>query len=106
MPHRLGPDGPSSRTPQRNGLPISLSSKSTFAVKQGQPSSALATVIGVSLQVFASRPELSQLPASRALRKISRFRPVKYLNWTGILAMALFRIRLVSVDDASHGWLG
>jgi hypothetical protein len=100
MPHKFGPDGPSSRTPQRNRLPTSLSSKSTLAVKQGQPSSALPGVIGVSLQVCAKRPELSQLPASRALRKMSRFKPVKYLNWMTILAMALLHIGLVYVDNA------
>src|SRR6516164_5786185 len=114
MPHKFAPDGPSSRTPQRNFLPTSLSSKSTSAVKQGQPSSALPEVIGVSLQVCAKRPDLSQLPASRALRKMSRLSPVKYLNCTAVFVITSSTFQVLTsakgeraeserVNEQSHG---
>src|SRR5438093_630785 len=88
MPHTFGSDGPSSLTPQRNRFPIWLASSSTFAVKPGQPSSARPGVMGVSLHTCESLPKLSQLPASLALRNISRLSPVKYLKRTVIFAIA------------------
>src|SRR6516165_6805263 len=117
IPHTFGPDGPSSRTPQRKRLPTSLSSSSTVAVKHGQPSSAMPGIIGVSLHVCASRPELSQLPASRALRKMSRLSPVKYLNCTAVFVITSSTFQVLTsakgeraeserVNEQSHGTPG
>src|SRR5438876_1429189 len=86
-PQKFAPGGPSSRTPQRNRLPSSLSANSTVAAKHGQPSSAVTGVMAVSLQAADNLPWASQLPASRALRKILRVSPERYLNCTATLAI-------------------